>query len=69
MFNQLNQHTMYYIPAYLRAWHRHICFELSITEQPSAAEVAKPLRFDYELYGRYLAARQQRFNQLSTVIS
>ena len=60
---------MYYIPAHLRAWHRHICYQLSQTAQPSQREVMSPLRFDYCLYGRYLEAKKIRFNQLLTVIS
>jgi len=54
--------------AYLRAWHRHIRCMLERTTQPSHAETARPLRFNYELYGRYLQARQQIFNQTSTVL-
>ena len=59
---------MNYIPAYLRAWHRHIRCMLEQTTTPSHAETVRPIRFDYELYGRYLEARQQLFNQTSTVL-
>ena len=56
-------------PAFLRAWQRHIRCMLERTTQPSHAETVRPLRFDYELYGRYLQARNHQFNQTLTVLS
>ena len=55
-------------PAYLRAWHRHIRYMLERTATPSSSETKKPLTFNYELYGRYLQARNHQFNQTLTVL-
>ena len=54
---------MNFIPAYLYAWHRHIRYMLERTATPSISETKKPLTFNYELYGRYLQARQTLLNQ------
>ena len=54
---------MNFIPAYLYAWHRHIRYMLERTATPSSSETKKPLTFNYELYGRYLQARQDLLNQ------
>ena len=54
---------MNFIPAYLYAWHRHIRYMLERTATPSSSETKKPLTFNYELYGRYLQARQTLLNQ------
>ena len=54
---------MNFIPAHLYAWHRHIRYMLERTATPSSSETKKPLTFNYELYGRYLQARQTLLNQ------
>ena len=56
--------TMNFIPAYLYAWHRHIRYMLERTATPSISETKRPLTFNYELYGRYLQARQNLLNQI-----
>lgn len=56
--------TMNFIPAYLYAWHRHIRYMLERTPTPSSSETKRPLTFNYELYGRYLQARQDLLNQI-----
>jgi hypothetical protein len=55
---------MNFIPAYLYAWHRHIRYMLERTATPSASETKRPLTFNYELYGRYLQARQNLLNEI-----
>jgi hypothetical protein len=55
---------MNFIPAHLYAWHRHIRYMLTTTATPSHSETIRPLTFNYELYGRYLQARQTLLNQI-----
>ena len=55
---------MNFIPAHLYAWHRHIRYMLERTATPSSSETKKQLTFNYELYGRYLQARQTLLNQI-----
>lgn len=46
-------------PNIIKEWQEYIAEAVKTTPMPSHSEIIKPLRFDYEHYGRYLAARER----------